>query len=617
MDAISRLRAVPFLEHLELEEFEALAEMMDLRPFLPGDKILTQGEPTTNFYVVDAGVVNLRVTDRGGHERAVGSKNPGEFFGVKMFTTQEPSEATFEAVERADMWVVERQDWEALLKKFPHVLEHMPELRAEYMRLTRGLAWLAPGEVIDLVTRPHPWSLLLTMRLPFFVALIFTIAFLISNALGVTQTLPWVLPVYGIALFACLLWAAYRALDWWNDVYIVTNKRVVHSDKVLFLSDSRNEIPIEKIQSQNVSRGGPISVLLNISDLRITSAASDTQGVIFAQVGDVQRIQRAITAQQQRVAERNSAAERERLRNQIKGQIRHYVLQQPTPPEKSKTPAPAPVSQRRRWIRPWRRRSKVVVKPPKKAGWGSNWKSLYGTEMREGKTVTWRKSHWALLKQIFWGLVALFAIIALGLFFLFGGIPPELSSSGVYSALLIFLVPALLYVTWQWADWRRDLYQLTETTIIDIDSLPFGMRYHEQKAELSKIQDIKTVRRGIINTLLDFGDVQVRVAGNAEPFTFDGVPRPHYVADEIAERMEILKLRGEERAARDQTRQIVDAIVAYHRLVTERDQAEARAAPSTHPPDEPVTPSSDATTSPATEVKVESAPPESEFPPGV
>lgn len=615
MDAVSRLRKVPFLEHLEPEEFEALAAMMDLRPFLPGDRILTQGEPTTNFYIVDSGAVNMRHTDRGGLERPVGSKGPGEFFGVKMFTTQEPSEATFEAVGHAEMWVVERRDWEALLKQFPNVLEHMPELRAEYMRLTRGLDWLAPGEVIDLVTRRHPWALLLMLRLPIIVALIFSAAFAVSSGLGVTETVSWVLPVYGIAMLGCLLWAGYRAIDWWNDTYIVTNKRVVHLNKVLFLSDSRNEIPIEKIQSQNVSRGGPISVLLNISDLRITSAASNTEGVTFEQVGDVQRVQKAIALQQLHVLERRSAEERERMRNQIAGEIRHYVFQHPTPPEKAKAPPPAPIPWHRRWFRPWRRRKKVVVKAPKKAGWGSLWKSLYGTEMRDGKTVTWRKSHWVLLRQIVWGLVAFFAIIALVMFFLFGGVPPELSSNGIYGALLVLLIPALLFVAWEWEDWRRDLYQLTESNIIDIESLPFGMNYHEQKAELSKIQDIKTERRGIINTLLNFGNVEVRVAGSAEPFTFSDVSRPHLVADEIAERMEILKLRAVERTARDQTRQIVDAIVAYHRLVvSERDQAAARAAPP--PPTEPPpAPAPDAT--PAVEAKIKPAPPESEFPPGV
>lgn len=584
MDATSRLREVYFLEHLLPVEFEALAEMMDLRPFLPGDKILTQGEATTNFYIVDSGHVNLRYTDRSGLEQPISSKGPGEFFGVKMFTTQEPSEYTFEAVGKAEMWVVERQDWDALLEKFPNVLDHMPELQSEYKRLTRGLGWLAPGEVVEVVMRRHWWGLFLMIRWPLLVAFIFTVAFLLSTTLGVTEDLPWVLPVYGLVMGFCLLWTLYEAADWWNDTYVVTNKRVTRYNKVLFFSDSRDEIPIEKIQSQNVSRGGPISVFLNISDLRITSAASDGQGVIFEQVGDVKLMQRAIATQQAHVADRNSAAERERVRALIAGEIRHYVFEEPAVPAKPTTPSTAPLTRRVRLTNVLRPAS--GTKPAPKSGWGGLWKSLYGTEMREGKTVTWRKHHYVLLRQIFWGLVVMVILIALGSFLIFGGVPPQLTANGVYAALGVITVPVLLFIAWEWADWRLDLYKLSETDIVDIESLPFGLRYRENRAELSKIQDIRTTRPRFINTLLDFGNVEVRVAGNAEPFTFDSVGHPHLVADEISERIEILKIRSADRGAREQTRHIVDAIIAYHRLlIAERHQTPPGAAEPGPSPD--------------------------------
>ncbi|MBI4671751.1 MAG: cyclic nucleotide-binding domain-containing protein [Chloroflexi bacterium] len=618
MDAVSRLYQVPFLEHLKPEEFEALAQVCHLKRFVEGDEILIQGELTTHFYVVDEGYVNLRHTDRGGFERAIGSKAPGEYFGVKMFTTQEPADYTFEAVGAAAVYVIARADWDALLETHPDILENMPELREEYSKLTRGLDWLAPGEAVELVMRRHWWALALMVRLPAILALVFTIAFIISRGLNVTQDLPWVLPVYGLAMGVFLLWMLYESADWWNDTYIITNKRVIRLNKVLFFSDSRSEIPIEKIQSQIVSRGGPISVLLNISDLRITSAAN-AAGVDFEQVGDVQRLQKAISSQQLHVAERKSAADRERLRHQIAGEIRHYVFQQPSRPEQPKAPPPSAPSRSRSWRprlpRLWRRKPKIVVKSPKKQGWGSFWKSLYGTEMRDGRTVTWRKSHWVLLQQILWGLVALIGIVALGIFVFLGGVPLQLSLNGIYAALLIILAPAALYIAWEWADWRRDLYRLSESDIVDIESLPFGLQYQEKKAELSKIQDIKTERPGIINTLLDFGNVDVRVAGSAEPFTFTSVPRPNLVADEISERIEVLKIRAADRTTRDQTRQIVDAIVAYHRLVVAERLQEA-AAPPSPPPPAPAAPTPAAPPPPG-DGQPKPAPPESEFPPGL
>ena len=597
MDAVSRLRQISFLEHLLPEEFEALAKMMDLRPFLAGDTILTQGEPTTNFYIVDSGSVNMRFTDRAGYEKAIGSKGEGGFFGVKMFTTQEPSEYTFEAVGKAAMWVVERQDWDALLEQFPDVLEHMPELNAEYRRLTHGLNWLIPGEVVEFMTRRHWWGLLLMMRLPALIAFIFTVGYLISVALNVTTQLPWVLTAYGVVMGICGFWALYAIVQWRNDYFIVTNKRIVRVDRVLFFSDSRNEIPIEKIQAQNVTRGGPISVLLNISDLRITSAASDTSGLVFDQVGNVQRLQGAIGAQFARINERKSAAEREKLRAMIASDLHHYIAQEPVQPDKVvSSPPPASSSRKFLFIFPLgKAASKPKPKPkPKAGGWGSVWKSIYATEMRDGKNVTWRKHHFVLFRQIFWGLIALAAIMLLGTYVFFGGVPFSLSANGIYGALAVFSIPALIFIWWEWADWRVDLYKLSETGIVDIESLPFGLRYSEKKAEISKIQDTKVSRPHLMNVLLDFGNVEVRVAGNAEPFTFNSISKPNLVADEINARIEALKVSATERATREQTRQIVDAIVAYHRLVvTERAQTEAQAAAAqaaAAPPPEPEPP---------------------------
>lgn len=546
MDAVSRLRQVYFLDKLPPEELQALADMMDLRPFVPGDKILNQGEPTTNFYIVDSGYVNLRFTERNGAEKPVGSKGPGEFFGVKMFTTQAASEYTFEAVGQAEMWVVERRDWEELLKKFPDILEHMPELSAEYDRLTQGLDWLAPGEIIDLNTHRHQWALLLMLRRPLLGLAVFTIAFLSSLRFGVVDTLPWVILVYAVAMVFLLGWSAWEAILWWNERYIVTNKRAVRIIRILFLSDRRDEIPIEKIQSQFVTRGGPISVLLNIADLRLTSAANESGGILFEQVGNVEEIQSVIEGERVHVIDRRGAAEREILRTQIANQIRHYVFQQPNPPEKPKAQPKPPTS---------RERLNFV------------WNSLFGTEMRDAKIVTWRKSRLVLLQQALWGVGLFFVAILLLAFVLIAGAGLPVSPIGAFSAVGVTMAFALGIMIWQWLDWRVDLYRLTETQIVDIESLPFGLRYSENKADLAKIQDVNTERPHFYNTLLDYGNVVARVAGNSEPFTFISIKRPRAVADEITERTVVLKMRETERNTRDQTRTIVDAIIAYHRLV--------------------------------------------------
>lgn len=586
MDSLTRLRGLYFFEHLSPEELAALAAICKLRRYVAGNDLLTQGEQTTHFFLVDEGHINLRHTDRGGFERPIGSKGPGEYFGVKMFTTQEPSDYTFEAVDAALVWVIDRKAWDELVENQPTIMEHLPELRAEYARLTRGLEWLSPGEVINLTTRRHWWALVLMIRVPLAVALVFTLAYVISGIFGVTTTYPQILYVYLVVIVIVLLWLGWEALNWYNDTYIVTNKRVVRINKVLFFSDSRQDLAISKIQSQRVNRGGPISVFLNIADLRITSAASEEGGVLFEQVGGVQQIQQAIDKERQYIAERTRATERERLRHQIAGEIEHYVLAQPAVPEpKAKSAAPvvkmsaAPARRGLRLPVPrlprlFQRRPKMVSKPvPLGKRIGAAWHEFLGTEFRQGGTVTWRKERLVLLNQMAPALALFAVIVFLTIFFVSSGVPFDLINNGVFAALAVLMLLTLGWAAWELEDWRRDLYRLSDAEIVDIESLPFGLRYQEKKAELRNIQDVTTSRTGFINVILDFGNVDTRVAGNAAPFTFTNVKHPRLVADEITERIEALKLRGQERTNREQTRTIVDAIVAYHRLLmTERHQ---------------------------------------------
>lgn len=594
MDAVTRMQGIYFLKHLEPDELEALARMMHLQEYVSGDAILTQGENTTNFYIVDSGYVNLRRTDQTGYEQAIGSKGPGDFFGVKMFTTQEPSEYTFEAVGTTAMWVMERQDWDLLLEQFPDVLAHMPELREEYARLTMGLNWLAPGEVIDLVTRRHPWSLFLMARVPLFIAIVFTIAYFISVRLGVTERLTWLPYVYYGTMIFVLLWAIWNGVNWFNDSYIVTNKRAVRINRVLFISDSRSEVPIEKIQQQQVERRGIISTLLNISDLHITSASATAAPLVFATVGNVERIQRAIEVERTRVAERNQAAEREHLRSMIAGEIRHYVLHEPPFPDPG-IKAVAAMGWREQMRSIWGLRGGSAASLRRQLR--ETWLWLFGTEIRTEKTVTWRKHYVVLLRQIGLGLLIFFILLALFGFVVYSGAEFGALTRGIYLGMGGAIFAAFLVVVWQWLDWRVDLYRLTETQIIDIESLPFGLRYNEMKADLAKIQDVNVSRPHFINTLLDYGDVEVRTAGSSPPFTFNRVAHPSLVADELQKRIAILAFRNSEKDAREQTRQIVDAIVAYHRLVAAERQQNGGEPPSVlivpaaaQPPESPASP---------------------------
>lgn len=542
MDALTRLQHIYFFDSLTPEDFAALAGICHLQHFGASEDILTQGEVTSCFFIVDEGYVGLIETTKDGLEKALTSKFPGDFFGIKMFTTQALSDYTFKAIDGASVWVIERKDWDQLLVKHGDILMHMPELRKEFTRLTRGLDWLAPGEVIDLVTRRHWFALLLMMRVPLALGLVFGFAFFISWQLGVLSRLPNSIYAFIAALGFFFIWAVWSGVNWFNDTYIVTNKRVIRINRFLFLSDSSQEIPIEKIQAEKVQRGGPISVLLNISDLQITSAAANMPGLVFVQVGNVKRIQKSIELQKSRVKQRDLALARRRLRNQIQQDIRHHMLPH------TEVPEPPP----------------TLKRVPFTSRVGETWSELFGTQVRHSSEVTWRKHYVILLQQIGPPLLALSAVILFAIFIALAGLPFKLSATGIYAVLLVLGLGALGAILWQWEDWRLDLYTLTDSEIIDVESRPFGLGYSEKRAQLKNIQDITTARPSFVNVMLDYGNVNTRVAGSAGPFTFTSVAHPKEVADELQNRLALRKFRDEATDRREQSQRMIDGLIAYH-----------------------------------------------------
>ena len=67
---------------------------------------------------------------------------------------------------------------------------------------------------------------------------------------------------------------------------------------------------------------------------------------------------------------------------------------------------------------------------------------------------------------------------------------------------------------WRYEDWHNDIYTVTETTIIDRESLPFGFR--EQK-RVGSLQDIESVYSRVPNFLakvINLGDVIIDTASS-------------------------------------------------------------------------------------------------------
>ncbi len=134
---------------------------------------------------------------------------------------------------------------------------------------------------------------------------------------------------------------------------------------------------------------------------------------------------------------------------------------------------------------------------------------------------------------------------------------------------LISLV-LLAWMAWIYADWRNDTYEVTSRRIIDIEKKPLFFAEERKEAPLEQIQDIEVIRRSPVQILLNFGHVRVRTAATDGLFTFDYVPDPNGVKDEIHRRMEEWRRREEKRKTQEQMEHLPDWFEMYHRLEADK-----------------------------------------------
>ena len=76
-----------------------------------------------------------------------------------------------------------------------------------------------------------------------------------------------------------------------------------------------------------------------------------------------------------------------------------------------------------------------------------------------------------------------------------------------------------------WYRYQNDIWAVTNQRLVD--SIKNNWFHHQMaSADLVDVEDIRVVKSGVLNTLLNFGDVRCQTAGEVPNFVLDGIPDP-------------------------------------------------------------------------------------------
>jgi len=106
---------------LPKEKWDELSRAMEDQVAARGTIIFREGDPGNRFFIIHSGKVRVFKTDAEGMETDLNLLGAGDSFGEMALLTGEPRSASVEAVEETRLKVLSREQFELILKDFPHI----------------------------------------------------------------------------------------------------------------------------------------------------------------------------------------------------------------------------------------------------------------------------------------------------------------------------------------------------------------------------------------------------------------------------------------------------------------------------------------------------------------
>ncbi len=515
------LSASPYFDRLDETERRRLVREFDVLSLPPGKILFQQNADADAFYIILEGKL---VLSRQRNRRMVSEvvMQKGDPVGEEAFIRGEVYRSSAVSASDTILLRIRRDRLPDLLDQYPRIAGSRNLLSGTHLLgKVVNLDWLNHDERVILINRKNPFFLGTRVLTPCLLVLAGLIILLL-NLQGITQ-LPQTASIgMAILVAAALLWVFWISLDWSNDYYILTSKRLVRVDRAVAVFDRRDEIPLGNIMSVDVDTT-PLGKMFGFAD--ITSRTYNVP-VIWHGISNPDLVAALIQSWAERAKSTHAELEMSEMQSALDRQLGDTEGQMESQAADSQS----------------------------------------GLSLGINVPALIFRKHWVILFRKTWFP---FSLGVAGIFILLGGlskwIPSPLPDPMVWlvgSGVMVFFI----WYLYQFLDWRNDIYQITADQIMDIKRTPLG-REDRKTAPLENILSINYRRRGLMGLLLNYGMVNIQVG--TESLIFDYVRDPSGVQREIfkriADRQTALRQANLE-AERDRMSQW---IAAYHRRVNE------------------------------------------------
>lgn len=531
-DILGILRGNRLFFGLADEELSEIANTVELFQINRGDLVCCQGAENDALWMVFSGkVCQTRIEHK--KEYFLQNLEEGEHWGEDCLNGKK-LRYSIHVIKNSMLIRITADKLLALADKFPLLEANMQILNTSDSLVRKmNLPWLQPGEEIFFAGRRHLAFLVKGVIVPVLLTLatgFMTLVFMDVILNGAVS----LLIISALLCTAFLCWAIWNAIDWSNDYSIVTSMRIVWTEKVALIYDSRQEAPLTTLQSLDVQTS-QFGRMLGYGNIVVRTIAGP---LILPDVENPDKVAELIQKQwdYSKVTRRKDEIVR------MEQTLRNRLTPNHTGNDASVTST----------------RVDEVMQP---GFLQSLFADFFKVRYEAGGVVTYRK-HWYVLLQKTWK-PALVLFIALLLWF--GRLMDVFTFTPMLETLLLLAMVAMGVACWwiyDYVDWRNDTYQITPDQIIDIERKPLGSEI-KKVAQLDNILSIEYKRMGLMGLFLNFGIVTVAV-GTSE-FIFNYVYDPSRVQQELfarlAQRQQKIKLDQ----LNEERERVGDWIATYHK----------------------------------------------------
>ncbi len=543
---IELLGQVPIFAHLNAERLDYLSGVMRVVECRSGETIFEMDSPSEGMFIVFEGEVVL--FSEGQH--VIASLKRGDSFGEEALIYDDPREYRAVASRQSTLFYFSAEHYGFVYEELPGVYERLEvATRSRRLSMRVSLPWLQTGEFVHLITRRHPAFLGTRMITP----ILFGAAVLILSLLLYLHWAPegpyaWIM--LGVGLPLSLFWLIWILIDWRNDFFIVTNKRVVWIERVALIYDSRQEAPLTTIMSVGMERSqlgrifgfADVVVMTYVGTIRLRDIAHAE--VVASLIESFWHRAKAVNRHEEAQLMAEKLGQKIGFDWNAMGETRArgtgVDVQIPSPERKTE-------------------------KEPGFLQW--LFSDLIRLRHESSGAIIYHK-HWFVLVRNLWMPLIIFMIAIAALIGKLGGSLGFLPTTPTIAGIFILIFVCFLWAVYQYADWQNDIYKVTKDQIIDLDRKPLG-KERRRSAPLENVLSIEYERLGFWGFLLNFGTVTISV-GNTK-LTFDYVYNPSEVQQDIFYRMGE-RLGSVHQFEVDAERERVSEwIASYHRAI-EKDR---------------------------------------------